>query len=136
MDAIKRDLDTLRPSILNASLVGDDVKELKRQVAQLQRDVDALRTHSVSNYAPTPAAPSTGRIRLVNTWPETITVFLNQRAYDIPPGQEATTEGVPAGTFTFEILARRPDASIGMIQPRTTRSLAASETYTIHVHPR
>lgn len=111
-----------------------DINKLERQIAQLQQDLDALRKRSttgtqISGYGsvPVPATPSTGRIRLVNTFPQTVTVIVNSRAYDLSPGETRYTEPLPAGSFSYEVLG---------VQPSRERQLAASETFTINVHPR
>jgi hypothetical protein len=135
LKAIQKKLEENR---LNANILGEDVRILKEKVAQLQRDVDALRS-TRSNYQPVapiaPAAPSTGRIRLVNTWPERITVFLNDKSYTVEPNRELGLD-VPAGPFTYEILGVQPDNSILPITQKLPRTLAANETFMIHVHPR
>jgi len=138
--------------MLNTSIMGEDVRVLKEKVAQLQRDVDSLRGRATSsNYQPIPPTPgasagtsagaganasaATGRIHLVNTWPERITVFLNDRSFPIEPNHEITVADVPSGQFTYEILSQRPDNSILQIAQKSPRTLAANETFTIHVHP-
>jgi hypothetical protein len=112
---------------------------LESKIAQLERDVASLmrsRT-TTANYPPNTAiAPSTGRIRLVNTWPEKITIFLNDRTFYVEPNREVTVADMPAGSFTYEVLESRPDNSIFQIKEKQPRTLAANETFTIHVHPR
>jgi hypothetical protein len=141
IEGIRRKLDS---NVLNCNVVAEDLHKLRDQVTQLQKDVESLRTRSsTSNYQPTiaPGAPGTaavpgaGRVRLINNWPERITVFLNNRSYSLEPDQQLTAEGMPAGDFTYEIMAARPDGLILPIKPKQTRTLAASETFTIHVHP-
>ena len=121
-----------------ADLMDSDLRILKEKVAQLQRDVDSLmrgRT-TTANYPPnTPIAPSTGRIRLVNTWPERITVLLNDKSIPVEPNQEIIVPE-PVGTFIYEILGSSPDNTILRITQKQPRTLAANETFTIHVHPR
>jgi hypothetical protein len=139
LDAIKKQLDG---NSLYTDVVAKDLRDLQAKVAQLQKDVDSLmqaRT-STSNYQPTVPAPGTttpaGRIKLVNTWPERITVFLNDRTFYVNPNQEITVPDMPAGQFTYEILDQRPDNSILQITQKLPRTLAPNETFTIHVHPR
>ena len=136
LEAIKR---TLNSNVLNCNVLDEKVSKLSQQVAQLQKDVDAIRSRSTttSNYQPiAPATGSSGRIRLVNTWPEKITVFLNDKAYSVEPNREITVTEVPAGNFTYEVIEQRPDNSIQPITQKLPRALVANETFTIHVHPR
>jgi len=111
-----------------------DMAELQKQIAQLQQNLDALNKRvgnvqtQTSGYAGLPAQPAaTGRIRLVNTFPQTMTIRINTAAYELPPGQERYVEGVPAGTFTYEVLG---------VSASAARSLAPGETYAITVYPR
>jgi len=137
---LKEDIAVIKRSLesngLKCNVLESDLQKLTQRVAQLQKDVDSMRnlTTTKANYQPT--APSTGRILLINTWQEPITVFLNNRSYTIQPGQQNALEGFPVGDFTYEIMIRRPDTTIAQIRPQTKRNLVASETYTIHVHPR
>jgi hypothetical protein len=139
IEGIRRKLDS---NVLNCNVVAEDVKKLRDQVTQLQKDLDSLRTRaSTSNYPSTIAPPtpgiasSSGRVRLINNWPERITVFLNNRSYSLEPDQQMMAEGMHAGDFTYEIMAVHPDGSILPIKQKQTRALAANETFTIHVHP-
>jgi hypothetical protein len=111
-----------------------DLEEIKKQLAQLRLDLDALKNRAPvsreSAYAPSsPNSPTgaTGRIRLVNTFPDTMTIVVNGRAYQVGPGDTRFVEAVPAGTFNYEVLG---------VQSRVDRALAANETFTITVHPR
>ena len=139
IEGIRRKLDS---NVLNCNVVAEDVRKLRDQVAQLQKDVESLRTRSSTSNYPSTIAPNgggvsvgNGRVRLINHWPERITVFLNNRSYSLEPDQQLTAEGMPAGDFTYEIMAVRPDGNILPIKSKQTRALAASETFTIQVHP-
>ncbi len=109
-----------------------DLGALKDQYGLLRQEIEALRgrppTGKPSTSLYPPAAPPAGRLRLVNTWVDTVSVVVNNtQTYRIPPGGEAFVESVPAGNFTYEVLG---------IQGRVSRSLAPGETYSIHVYPR
>ncbi len=133
---IKRNLES---NGLKCNVLEEDLRKLGQKVAQLEKDMDSLRSRSTStsNYQPsTSAKPGGGRIRLVNTWGERITVFLNDKAYAIEPSRELTVTDVPAGAFTYEIVEQRADNSIQSITQKLPRTLAANETFTNHVHPR
>jgi hypothetical protein len=111
-----------------------DLEEIKKQLAQLRLDLDALKSRAPVNresaYAPSPSnspSPATGRIRLMNTFLDPMTIVVNGRAYQVGPGDTRLVEAVPAGTFNYEVLG---------VQSRVDRALAANETFTITVHPR
>jgi hypothetical protein len=106
-----------------------DIEALRNQITQLQRDVDALKTRpatQIAGYPPNGPAAGAGRLRLVNTFFEPMTFIVNGQAYDVSAGGARVVEGVPAGTFTYEVLR---------VQPPRQRELAAGETFTITVHP-
>lgn len=118
---------------INAQKALREVNELRDGFAQMRKDLDALNnrlgpSRQISAYAgPTGAAvPTTGRIRLVNTYLTPQTFVLNGKAYEVAPNQ-VQTESVPAGVFSYEVLG---------VQPRQDRVLAANETFTVHVHTR
>jgi hypothetical protein len=111
-----------------------DIQELKKQIAQLQQNLDALNRRptapqtQTSGYAG-PAVPvaSTGRVRLVNTYNRMMTIRVNNSIYEVLPGQERFVEALPAGTFVYEVLG------VSLPQERT---LASGETFTVTVYPR
>ena len=132
LDDLKKQLNDLpSESSVDAqvrkSLAGPaaDIYALKRQVEQLQKDVNSLKgTTRVSAYAPS----GTGRIRLVNLFPMQMTVIVNDRSYRLAPGADQMLEGQPAGTFMYQVLGVQPELLV--------RTLPANETYTITVYPR
>jgi hypothetical protein len=140
---LKEDMAVIKRSLeangLKSNVIEEDLRKLGLRVAQLEKDMDALhsRTTSTSNYQPTiPAKPAAGRIHLINTWNERVTLFLNDKAYHIEPNREITITDVPAGTFTYQVIEERADSSIQQITQKLPRTLAANETFTINVHPR
>lgn len=103
----------------------EDVKNILSQLSAVRQDFDGLRKRFYEPPTlPQPAA--TGRVQLVNSFPEPMTVILNNRAYQLQPF-ETRTVTVPAGNFTFQVLRVHTD-----LQPRT---VAANQTFTITVHP-
>jgi hypothetical protein len=136
LKSVQKKLEEYR---LSANIMGEDLQSLKNKVAQLEKDVSLLRSRSsTSNYQPTtPGTPGAGagHIRLVNTWPATVTILLNDRSFRVEPGQKIDVPDVPAGAFTYEVLEARPDNTVVQIKEKQPRTLAAGETFTIHVHP-
>jgi hypothetical protein len=110
-----------------------DIEDLKKQLAQLRQDLDAVRNRAPANresgYTP-PANPplaATGRVRLVNTYMDPMTIIVNGARYQVAPGETRLSEPVPAGNFSYEVLG---------VQPRLERNLAANETFTVTVYAR
>jgi hypothetical protein len=116
---------------LKTAKTQEDVADLRLQIEKLRKDLEVLSgrmaTPRESAYPPREAPPPTGRLRLVNTFYQPMTIVLNRMAYTVPPNETRTVEGVPAGTFTYEVVG---------VQPARNLPLAANETFTVTVHPR
>ena len=108
-----------------------DIDDLKKQVAQLRQDLDALKNRPASREsaypAPSTTPAATGRVRLVNSFVDPMTIIVNGKAYQVAPGETKLTDPLPAGTFSYEVLG---------VQQRLDRALAANETFTVTVHSR
>jgi hypothetical protein len=115
---------------LKVSQANQDIVQLKEQVAQLRKDLDALKAAStrVSLSPSATPTPNTGKIRLVNLYPEQMAVIVNQTAYRLAPGETRLIDAQPAGAFSYQVLGAQSS-----VQGRT---LAANETFTITVYPR
>jgi hypothetical protein len=126
--------DGAREMNLKVAQAQSDVLEVRKQLAQLQQNLDALSRRvsgvqtQISGYAGLPGqATTTGRVRLVNTFPQAMTIRVNNTVYDVLPGQERYTEPITAGSFTYEVLG---------VSAAAARTLAAGETFTVTVYPR
>lgn len=106
-----------------------DILQLKDQLTKLQRDLDELRkqVNSTTRIAAFPPTGASGRIRLMNTFSQGMSIRVNDRVYRLEPGQTQMLDSQPIGAFTYEVLG---------VQAPVTRTLAAGETYTIYVYPR
>lgn len=134
VEALTKKVDSFQTARLDADLQqfqknSKDIEEIRRTLVQLRQDLDGLRqglaSERRSGYPP--AATQAGRVRLVNTYPQPVTIVLNSRAYTLLSGETRTVDAVPAGPFTYEVLG---------IQAAMNRTLDPNETYTITVHPR
>jgi hypothetical protein len=115
-----------------AMAVKQDIDGLKEQVAQLQKQIDRLNQRSssserISFFGPSGTMPTTGQLRLVNTWFEPVTIVVGTTAYTLLPGQTNEIRGIPAGTVSYEVLN---------IQPQRSLLVAAGETRSVIVHPK
>jgi hypothetical protein len=109
----------------------DELGALKKQVEQLQRDVNSLKTAGrPAFYPPT----GTGRIRLVNSFPTQMGVIVNGQFHRLAPNEERVLDNQPVGNFTYEVVGASPPVP-GQTWP-LTRTLTSSETFTITVYPR
>lgn len=132
MAELRKDMESLRRSLSTApTTAGKDVEEIKAQLDRLRLDFDSLRKERVSLSPPTaPAAvaPTNGRVRLVNTFDEQVTIIVNSRAFRLAPGESRLLDPQAAGPFNYQVL--------GVQQDLQNRTLAANETITITVYPR
>jgi TolA-binding protein len=117
-------------SDVQAQATQEKIDRLNERIKKLESDLDAMRNQippltRISGFAP--AAPSTGRIRIRNTFPEPVTVVVSGTPYELMPGDTRMLDAQPAGNFTYEVPG---------IQPSKTVTLAANETFTITVYPR
>src|SRR5262249_33669376 len=120
--------------------VNDRIGGLEGRIKRLENDLEAMRTQATtsnrpSGYAgvgngaapaPPPLPPTTGTIRLRNTFPEQVSVVVNGVSYELLPNETRDLGGHPAGAFTYEVLG---------IQARRTVDLRPNETFTISVYP-
>jgi hypothetical protein len=135
LDGLKRDIKEVREDLNYEKMVKipsleQDIRDLQQQVVRLNDELARSRTAAsarTSFYAgPGPGAP-TGIIRVRNTYVEPITISVNNRAYDVPPGAEMSLPNQPAGEFVYEVVG---------IQPPVRRTLVANKTFDINVFPR
>jgi hypothetical protein len=139
LEGLKKDIQDIREDmrfqreVKNPS-VDQEIRDLQQQVLRLTEDVARLRTPAggrTSYYGgpgpgPGPgAATSTIRVRNAHVVP--VTVAINERPYEVPPGSELVLNNQPAGEFTYEVVG---------IQPPVRRMLAASKPFSIEVFPR
>lgn len=135
IEQLNESVKTLRSDNLNADLKASkahaDIEEIKKQLNQLRLDVDELKKTTVTkSFAIQPenkATPALGRVRLMNTYTEAVTIIVNNKVYHLQPQEIRLSEPLAAGAFTYEVL--------GVQSPRT-RQLASNETFTVNVHPR
>jgi len=126
LEKLHADVDALKkaPPALNQK----DLDGLRDQITQLRQDIDALRRASTSTqtagYAGGTTPAGMGRIELINRFFDDQTVWVNGRSYQLRPGEVRYTEPMPAGTFVYEV----PN-----VRPRTIRTLAANQVFTIQI---
>lgn len=126
--------DARTDSNLGAQRVQSQISDLGNQVLQLRADVDGLRNRppiasriAASPPSDTGSATGTARIEMANTYSQPVFVVINnQRSYLLQPGERRLSDPVPAGSFTYEVLA---------VTPMMTRTVAADKIFTVWVHP-
>ena len=114
-----------------------DLSKLKKQVSQIQVDLNALtqKVEANANKIVAKSSPmnenpgmrtGNGRVLLKNDYLEEMMIIVNGTQYRLVPGQELSVT-VPSGSFNYQV----PQLQ-SLVQ---TRRLASDETYTIRVHP-
>lgn len=105
-----------------------DLKAIQDELSRLRAELNALKKAgppTTSAYAGAPPSGATGKVRLINTFPQPQTVLINGRPYGLAPNETRTFD-LPAGSFTYEVR--------GVTETRT-KTVNANETFTIDIHP-
>jgi tetrahydromethanopterin S-methyltransferase subunit G len=125
LDKLHADLDKLKKRgtsefnpIDKASL-----DEIKSRLMDIEKSITKIQ--GSSRIALSPA--NTGRIQLMNMYPEELLFVINGKNYRVEANRTMFLENHPAGTFTYEVIAPRV---YGLITRKTT-SLDPNETFTI-----
>jgi hypothetical protein len=130
IDGLKADLGNLRTeSQLNVQSAEKKANDLKDEIAKVKLDVEQLGARTpqrIAAFAPAEPVAATGRVEMVNTFPESVTIVVNRLTYTLVPGDKRLSEPVPAGTFTYEVLG---------ITPPRTRTIGANQVFTVSVYP-
>jgi hypothetical protein len=103
---LQTDLDNLRkrfPAEPISPIDRAGLEEVKTRLAQIERTLESMRTSKRVALSP----PATGRIVLVNQYPEDVLFMVNGRPYRLVPNSSARLEGVAAGAFTYELISDR-----------------------------
>jgi hypothetical protein len=129
LDGFGSELKALKEA--NTKKTGDydtkkEIDDIRASLEKINKRLDSLRPDvSVRRYPP----PSeTGRVLLVNRYPEEITFIVNGISYRLAPGVSRLIDGIPAGSFTYEVFS----PSFGRVGGKTT-TLLPSETNRIVV---
>jgi prefoldin subunit 5 len=138
VDRLRRDLAVPRTPVLGVPQVSfyegpatratGEVADLRREIDRLNRELAECRStppDRASYYTAVPV-PATGRVELANTYPQGMRIVVNGREYDLAPNETRVITGVPAGTFTYQVLGVQPTAQ--------ARQLAANSTFTIQTY--
>ncbi len=123
---------------LQVQVVQERINALNDRMHRLEGDIEGLRGQlsaiRTSGYAgpaapalAPPPAPTTGTIRLRNTFPTEESIVVNGVAYQLAPGETRDIPNQPPGTFSYEVLG---------VMARKLVALAPGETVTITVVPR
>ena len=115
-----------------------NMEGLREEVGKLRSDIDLLRarmqtqinSNRASLYNPNDASTTdsaTARVEMINTYATDVAFLINRRTYYVAPGEKRTSDPIPAGTFTYEVVG---------IQPPTTRTVAPNRIFTVQVYTR
>jgi hypothetical protein len=139
---LKFGLDQMESKIINIdgnqTLTQKSLEVLREDLGKLRADVEGLRarmqTQTNANrsslYNPNDASTtdsSTARVEMINTYATEVAFLINRRTYYVAPGERRTSDPIPAGTFTYEVVG---------IQPPTTRTVAPNRIFTVQVYTR
>jgi uncharacterized phage infection (PIP) family protein YhgE len=136
---VKKGLTTLEEGLktetsLSAQKVQRQIADLQQAISQLRADVEHLRNRPSDSNRIAASPPSdigvntvTGRIDMINTYSQPVSIVLNnRRSYVLAPGERRQSDPIPAGAFTYEVLG---------VTPLVARTVAADRVFTLWVHP-
>lgn len=139
LDALTRTLNDLKDSVKSDAVrekvntvashidqLDQDIQTIKKDLRDLKRKVDGGTTTALRPEYDSTTYRGQGRVRLINDFPEEMSVLVNGRSYRLLPGQERQVV-VPPGDFTYQVLQIHRD-------PRV-RQIAADETKNITIYP-
>jgi hypothetical protein len=154
MDYLKNKLDKMEDDLKTESVRGasssTQLRELNERMTQLERQVaDIVNSRGSTTvrryYDPrnrsdyltpgnrdvVPAPAAGGVVHLENRYSVPVTVYINGRAQPLGAFQRLNVEGVPAGVFTYEVMAE----GFGLIQQTTARTLPPGGSHNIYINP-
>jgi archaellum component FlaC len=102
----------------------EDMDDIKNRLTAIEKKLDKMTNSARIAKAP----PEVGKIIITNRYSDEVLVMINKESYRVPAGQTITVMDVPAGTFTYEVIAD----GFGSVKRKTT-TLAANRTFRINV---
>jgi hypothetical protein len=136
LETIKRDIASLQAQLnLLQQNTNGEIKDLKDQNAKLEarmKELEAQLKQMTARQAFSPPAPTTGRVRLRNSFTRPARVIINDRSYPLEPNQSADISNLPIGALTYEVIVD----GWGVVQARTTVNLTAENPRTIEIYAR
>ena len=121
LEKLKKRVPTEQPS--HTPLDKASLDEIKARLLDIEKSITKMQSSNRVALFP----PNTGRIQLMNMYPEELLFVINGKNYRVEPNRTMFLENHPAGTFTYEVIAPRV---YGLIT-RKTVSLDPNETFTI-----
>ncbi len=135
LSAVKKGIEDARAESATAvQTVQSGINELKTQFLTLKLDLENLRNSlstsaRTSMFTPntdTGTVTATGRVELINTYPQPVSIVINGRSYQLAPGERQMSNPIPAGSFWYEVLG---------VTRQEQRTVAADKVFTVWVHP-
>ncbi len=133
VEKLRLDMEALQKRTSNIALYPPSDKisldEVRAQLRQIEQILN--RMQGTGRTAFSSPVVTTGRILMVNTYPDMHLLFIiNQKAYRVEAGQTAAIDNMPAGTFTYEVIS-----PIAGSAGRHSRVLTPGQTYTLTARP-
>jgi hypothetical protein len=128
VEAIRSELSALRePGAARTGLDKASVEQIKSKLGDIEQAILKLApTTSRVALSPPVTLATTGRVMLVNLYPESLLFFVNGKEYRVPAGENRLLDNVPAGSLNYQVFA----SGWGM-QPGKSTVLSPNETFTL-----
>jgi hypothetical protein len=129
LDLIRVDVDVLRKREGFSDKAGLDrsgLEDIRTKLGSIEHALLKLQpSTSRTSMSPSVTAP-TGRVVLVNLYPEELLFRINDKNIRVAPGANFPLEGIPAGSLSYEVIS-----GIWGLRARNTTTLASNETFTL-----
>ena len=131
LDKIKTDLETLRsrePAVARPAVDKASVDEIKLKLGAIEQAILKLQpsTKRIALSPPTATPPTTGRVVLLNMYPEELLFVVNGKTYRVGPNSNVPLDNIAAGPLSYEVIS----GTYGL-RAQNTVNLVPSETFTL-----
>lgn len=125
LDALHRRLDS-EPRSTPPLIDKAAVEEVRLKLGAIEKAILSLQPTKERVALSPGVTTTTGRVMLVNNYPETLLFIINSREFRVPGMTTQPIDGVPAGNLEYEVISPTWGS-----RARRTTSLSNGETFTL-----
>jgi hypothetical protein len=129
LEKIRGEVETLRlrePTVAKTGIDKGSVDDIKAKLGSIEQAILRLQPSTSRVAMSPPAASTTGRVVLVNLYPEELLYLINGKSYRVAPGANVPVDLVPAGSLNYEVIS-----GTWGLRAKNTTTLAPNETFTL-----
>ncbi len=129
LEKIRADIETLRlrePTIAKTGIDKGSVEDIKAKLGSIEQAILRLQPSTSRVAMSPPTSSATGRVVLVNLYPEELLYLINGKTFRVAPGANVPVDMVPSGTLNYEVIS-----GTWGLRAKNTTTLAPNETFTL-----